>query len=145
VTLVELHKNLFDMGDEYYLAHAISGDYSLGAGTAKQFDYEMNMRFELFKNYPIPIGEKYANVGSALLVDKVFNLVTKETRYDKATYENIKAALWDMLRTCSVLGIKKIAMTAIGCGRDKLEWDKVHAIIHEVFDGTDVEIVICRY
>jgi hypothetical protein len=145
MTPVEVNKDLFDMDEDYYLAHAISGDYSLGVGTAKRFDKEMNMRFELFKNYQIPIGQKYANVGCALLVGRVFNLVTKETRYDKETYAHVEDALWDMLRTCSVLGIKKIAMTAVGCGRDKLEWNQVCAIIEEVFGDTDIEVVVCRY
>ena len=144
MTLTEINKDLFEMEDEYFLAHCIGGDYAMGVGTAKRFDDTMNMRFELFKNYRIPIGQKSANVGKALLVGNVFNLVTKETRYDKATYGNLWEALSDMQEICAIRGIKKIAMTAVGCGRDKLEWSKVKEIIEEVFEGMDIEIVICR-
>ena len=74
---IEDKQDLFYVSDEYYLAHCISGDYALGAGIAKVFNEKYNMRFLLHKNYPIPDGEKYANVGKALLIDNVFNLVTK--------------------------------------------------------------------
>ena len=39
---------------------------------------------------------------------------------------------------------KKIAMPVIGCGLDRLEWSKVSEIIKEVFEGTDIEILVCK-
>ena len=39
---------------------------------------------------------------------------------------------------------KKIAMPVIGCGLDRLEWCKVSEIIKEVFEDTDVEILVCK-
>ena len=74
---VEEQKDLFTVPQGYYLAHCISGDYALGAGIAKQFVEIYNMRYKLHKNYPLPNGEKFANVGQALLIDNAFNLVTK--------------------------------------------------------------------
>ena len=32
----------------------------------------------------------------------------------------------------------------IGCGLDRLEWEKVSAIIQEVFSDTGMEILVCR-
>ena len=40
-------------------------------------------------------------------------------------------------------GITKLAMPLIGCGLDKLEWNRVKDVIEDVFDDTDVEILIC--
>lgn len=140
----EIQKDLFEMPEDYYLAHCISGDYALGAGIAKVFDQKMNMRFELFKNYRIPFGEKYANVGKALLVGRTFNLVTKPRCFQKPTYDTVWATLSDMQRQCEELGIKKIAMPMIACGLDRLEWGKVRELIDEVFEDTDIEIVVCR-
>ena len=80
-------RDLFTVPQGYYLAHCISGDYSLGAGIAAQFVDVYNMRYKLHRNYPIPDGEKFANVGEALLVDNVFNLVTKDRVYHKPRYE----------------------------------------------------------
>lgn len=138
----EVQGDLFHTPQGYYLAHCISGDYALGAGIAKKFTEVYDMRFKLHKNYPIPVGEKYSNVERALLVDNVFNLVTKARCYHKPTYDSLYAALLDMRNQCDEKDIKKLAMPMIGCGLDKLEWDKVKDVIEDVFCDSDIEIVI---
>lgn len=136
-------RDLFTVPQGYYLAHCISGDYSLGAGIAAQFVDIYNMRYKLHRNYPIPDGEKFVNVGEALLVDNVFNLVTKDRVYHKPTYDTLIETLEDMKEQCENLDIDKIAMPRIGCGLDGLSWDTVEEIIKEVFEDTDMEILIC--
>lgn len=136
-------RDLFTVPQGYYLAHCISGDYSLGAGIAAQFVDVYNMRYKLHRNYPIPDGEKFANVGEALLIDNVFNLVTKDRVYHKPTYDTLIETLKDMKEQCENLDINKIAMPRIGCGLDGLSWDTVEEIIMEVFEDTDMEILIC--
>ena len=131
------------MPQGYYLAHCISGDYALGAGIAKKFDAEYNMRFKLFRDYAIPDGEKSANVGRALLIDNVFNLVTKERCFHKPTYDTLYDTLVDMREQCEDFDITRLAMPLIGCGLDKLEWDKVKDVIEDVFENTNIEILIC--
>ena len=42
------------------------------------------------------------------------------------------------------LDITKLAMPKIGCGLDRLQWDKVYDIICDVFKDTDVDILICE-
>ncbi len=39
--------------------------------------------------------------------------------------------------------IRKIGMPLIGCGLDRLQWDKVSGIIKRVFENTDFEITVC--
>ena len=136
-------RDLFTVPQGYYLAHCISGDYSLGAGIAAQFVDVYNMRYKLHRNYPIPDGEKFANVGEALLIDYVFNLVTKDRVYHKPTYDTLIKTLEDMKEQCENLDIDKIAIPRIGCGLDGLSWDMVEEIIKEVFEDTDMEILIC--
>ncbi|SCH21455.1 Macro domain [uncultured Clostridium sp.] len=136
-------RDLFTVPQGYYLAHCISGDYSLGAGIAAQFVDVYNMRYKLHRNYPIPDGEKFANVGEALLIDNVFNLVTKDRVYHKPTYDTLIKTLEDMKQQCENLDIDKIAMPRIGCGLDDLSWDTVEEIIKKVFEDTDMEILIC--
>ena len=62
---METRGDLFAVPQGYYLAHCISGDFALGAGIAKQFNEVYNMRFKLFRDYPIETGEKYGYVGKA--------------------------------------------------------------------------------
>ena len=137
--------DLFTVPQGYYLAHCISGDYALGAGIAKQFVENYNMRFKLHKNYPIPDGEKFANVGQALLVDNVFNLVTKARVFHKPTYESLYDTLLDMRIQCENLDISRLAVPLLGCGLDRLNWEQVKDIIEDVFDSTDIEILVCKW
>lgn len=137
--------DLFTVPQGYYLAHCISGDYALGAGIAKQFVENYNMRFKLHKNFPIPDGEKFANVGQALLVDNVFNLVTKARVFHKPTYESLYDTLLDMRVQCENLDISRLAIPLLGCGLDRLNWEQVKDIIEDVFDSTDIEILVCKW
>lgn len=143
MTIREENRDLFTVPQGYYLVHCISGDYALGAGIAKQFDKEYDMKSKLHKLFPIPDSDIYANVGKALLVDNVFNLVTKARYFHKPTYGSLLKTLIDMLEQIKGKGITKIAMPLIGCGLDRLEWDNVKEIIEDVFDSYDIEILIC--
>lgn len=140
----EVRGDLFSVPQGYYLAHCISGDYALGAGIAKKFDEIYNMRFKLHKNYAIADGKKFDNVGRALLVDNVFNLVTKQRCFHKPTYDDLYDALVDMREQCEEFDITKLAMPLIGCGLDRLEWDQVKDILEDVFGNTDIEILVCK-
>lgn len=140
--LNEVKGDLFNAQQGCYLAHCISGDYALGAGIAKKFVEEYDMRFKLHKNYPIEPGKKFGHVGEALLIDNVFNLVTKERCYNKPTYDCLNATLEEMRLLCIEHDIKKLAMPKIGCGLDKLEWDIVVDLIEDVFYDLDIDITI---
>lgn len=133
-------RDLFTVPQGYYLAHCISADFALGAGIAKTFDEVYNMRFKLFRDY-----DNYVyDGGEALLVDNVFNLVTKPKCYHKPRYEAVREALEVMRDMMNILSITKLAMPRIAAGLDRLDWDEVFDIICEVFEDTDVEILICE-
>lgn len=125
----------------YYLAHCISADFTLGAGLALNIDRNYNMREKLESFYNMGNGQ-YSYVGRALLVDNVFNLVTKETYKDKPTYEDLRSAIEDMAVQMDELHVKKLAIPLLGCGRDHLDWETVKDIIFEVFEEKDVEISV---
>jgi hypothetical protein len=131
-------RDLFTVPQGYYLAHCISGDFALGAGIAKRFDEVYNMRFKLFRDFD------EGCVGEATLVDNVFNLVVKEKKYDNVLYVNLESALIDMRDTMEYLNIDKLAMPKICCGREGLDWDLVKKLIKEVFENTNVNILICE-
>ena len=140
MTIMTEKRDLFTVPQGYYLAHCISADFALGAGIAKTFDEVYNMRFKLFREYD---DYEYEG-GCALLIDNVFNLVTKPKCYHKPRYEAVREALETMKDIMEANAITKLAMPKIGCGLDRLDWDIVYEIICEVFEDTDIEILICE-
>jgi hypothetical protein len=140
MTITIEKRDLFTVPQGYYLAHCISADFALGAGIAKTFDTVYNMRYKLFNFYD----DYNYEGGDAVPIDNVFNLVTKKKCYHKPTYESVREALECMKEQMEILYITKLAMPKIGCGLDRLDWDQVYDIICEVFEDTDVEILICE-
>lgn len=140
MTLREENRNLLDVPQGYYLAHCITGDFSLGAGVAKKIDYIFNMKEKLHRFFTP--GAKYY-LGDALLVDNVFNLVIKKDPTKKAKYKRLRATLEDMKDQMTENLITKVAMPKLGCGHENMDWDRAKEIIKEVFADTDVEILVC--
>lgn len=154
--LVEVKKNLFSVESDYYLAHCISSDFALGAGIAVQFA-SRGVRDALCINHK---KNNWNNEGYCLFtpVDGfrgAFNLVTKPKYWNKPTYDTLRQALLDMkelvytefennLSAFNDDEPLKIAMPAIGCGLDRLEWTKVKELINEIFADEYVEILVCR-
>lgn len=143
MTYKEIKKDLFEVPACYQLAHCINGAYTLGAGIAKEFEDRMRMSHFLMLFYPINEGEESKYIGKALIVGRVFNLVTKAHHYNKPTYEALYSALKDMRDQCEARGIRCLAMPKIGCGLDRLDWNKVSAMVKEVFSDLDIDILVC--
>lgn len=162
MVLTEKHGDLFTAPPEFFFAHCISGDYALGAGIAKTFNAKFNMRKKLNTMYPVALKKdtsalawrifnqmdcykapSYHNYfGRALLVDKVFNLVTKDRYWEKPTYHSLRLTLIDMKWQCIAKHITKIATPRLGCGLDRLNWEYVKTLLEEVFSDMDIEIVV---
>lgn len=145
MTYKEEIRDLFSVPEDYYLAHCVSADYALGAGIAVEFNKRFDMRRRLKEEAPNywQYLHCYGVLGGCILIDRVFNLVTKENYWHKPTYDSIRQALYRMRSICEANTIKKIAMPVIGCGLDRLRWDKVSAIIKEIFSETNIEILVC--
>ena len=137
--------DLFSVPDDYYLAHCISADFALGKGIAVEFNEKFDMKNKLKDKYGdyIEYMHLFKIKGDCILIEDVFNLVTKERYFQKPTYKSIKEALIKMRTICIQKDINKIAMPKIGCGLDRLEWRKVSEIIKDVFMYTDIEILVC--
>lgn len=146
MTYKEEVRDLFSVPDDYYLAHCISGDYALGAGIAVEFNKRFDMRRKLKEDYSDYWSDmkNFGYQGECILIDKVLNLLTKERYFHKPTYVSMRDSLKCMKIVCRANGIKKVAMPLIGCGLDRLKWDKVSAMIQEIFANEDIEILVCR-
>lgn len=135
----EENGNLFDAPQGYCLAHCIAGDFGMGAGIATQFNEKFDMKNRLINLF----GEVHSPF--CIQVDNVFNLITKDVSYSKPTYDSLLQALIQMRDTMITNGNKKLAIPQIGCGLDGLKWDIVRAIIKDVFQETDIEIIVYIY
>ena len=143
----EEFRDLFSVSNEYYLAHCISADFGMGKGIAVLFNKHYDMKNTLQLKYRDYVNIWHANgyKGDCILEWRVFNLVTKERYWYKPTYESMQAALDRMYSICINTGIRKIAMPVIGCGLDRLEWEKVSEQIKETFGHLDdMEILVCK-
>ena len=139
-------RNLFSVPDDYYLAHCISADFGMGKGIVVEFNKRFDMKRILQTKYPDYVNQfhRQKRLSDCILEGRVFNLITKERYFEKPTYNTLTGALCKMKGLCRSQNIHKIAMPIIGCGLDRLEWDKVSKIIKDVFQGEDIEILVCR-
>ena len=146
MTYREEIRDLFAVPEDYYLAHCISADFGMGRGIVVEFNKRFDMKKKiqiLFSGYLEEfIDNKYKS--DCLMVGRVFNLITKERYWQKPTYETMRGALEMMRKLALKNSVNKIAMPIIGCGLDKLQWGKVSEIIKDVFNDTDIEILVCR-
>ena len=139
-------RDLFSVPDDYYLAHCISADFGMGKGIAVEFNKRFDMKHILRTKYPDYVNQfhRQKRLSDCILEGRVFNLITKERYFERPTYNTIAGALCEMKILCWSENIHKIAMPIIGCGLDRLEWDKVSRIIKDVFQEKDIEILVCR-
>ncbi|HDK7194942.1 TPA: hypothetical protein PTV74_003250 [Clostridium botulinum] len=140
----EKKTNLFDMDKKYYLAHCISADVgidnrAMGLGIVVEFNKKYNIKSKI-RNY---VKTNNVNVGDAILIDNIFNLITKGKYYGKPTYKTMRIALKTMKYQIIKNDIKYLAMPKIGAGLDRLSWAKVREMIKEIFDSVDIEILVC--
>lgn len=119
--------------------HCISADKAMGKGIAKP----MNTKFHIRENWPLR-GTSWAGYGFAVITPKnIFNLVTKEKYWHKPTYETLKQSLESAKKYLDDNPDypKKLVMPKIGCGLDKLSWNKVKSMIEEIFK--DYDVIVC--
>lgn len=132
--------------EDYYYAHCISADFQMGAGIAVEFQKRFDTKMLLCTKHPNywNTWKAYRMIGDCILEGSVLNLITKERYFNKPTYISMQYALEKMCVLCELYDIKKVAMPLIGCGLDRLKWDKVSEMIQSVFKNTDIEILVCR-
>jgi hypothetical protein len=133
----EVKQDLFSVDKKYYLAHCISADINCGAGIAKEFQKRFHIRESILDSQQTP------SVGSCILTGRVFNLITKSRYFHKPTYYDFISAVCKMRALVEEKNVYYLAMPKIGCGLDRLKWEKVSRILGKTFQYTDVKILIC--
>lgn len=146
MNIKEIKADLFNVNRNYTLVHCISYDCKMGQGIAVLFDKKfpqmkrMLMQGISVSNEPFkPMAIRYKDQNGC-----VINLITKEKYWHKPTYDTLQKSLQSLKDICITNNIDKLAMPLIGCGLDRLKWDKVKDIIAETFSDTDIEILVCK-
>ena len=134
MTYKEENRDLFSVTEDYYFVHCISADFALGKGIALQFKKSFDMKNKL---------KESGKSGKCILIDRVFNLVTKETYRRKPNIESITECLQELKKQVIENDIKKLAMPLIGCGLDGLNWKDISEQVKKIFDDVKVEILVC--
>ena len=134
-------KNILEAIDEgHFVAHAISGDYVMSIGLAKQINNEYEIASKLFLEYDYIAPTDY--IGEALLVDNIFNLVVKPKYRHSLRSDDLICALYSLKDECESRGITDIYMPKICCGYNGMEWSVVERWLTEAFDDTEITIHI---
>ncbi|KAK2521747.1 ADP-ribose glycohydrolase OARD1 isoform X1 [Columba livia] len=130
--------DLFSCPPTDALAHCISEDCRMGAGIAVLFKKKFGGVQELLDQQ-----KKTGEVAVLQRDDRyIYYLITKKKVSHKPTYESMQKSLEAMKAHCLNNGVTDISMPKIGCGLDGLDWNKVSAILGEVFEDTDIKITV---
>ncbi len=142
----EIVQDLFSVPEEYDFAQCISADFAMGKGIALEFNKHFDIKKRLKEKYPeyLQFWKENELQADCILENRVFNLITKPYWRSKPTYQTLESALQKMKKIALEQNISRIAMPFIGCGLDGLEWEKVSAIIQEIFSDTEIEILVCK-
>lgn len=122
--------------------HCISADCALGAGIARQIELRFHVKELLLKKQYAIVDYFKRYGGFAVRTNNIINLVTKEHYYDKPTYQTLRQSLESLKKICTEYKISEVAMPAIGCGLDKLNFTIVQTILSDVFSDTDLDITV---
>ncbi len=139
----EIKGDLFTASENHFFVQCISSDLVMGAGIAVKFNEHFDVKNKINKLFSPP--NNFTKGYCLWDMDRTYCLVTKKNYYDKPTYETLRESLISM-RDSYMVGFDQtdrhkvyIASPRIGCGLDKLEWDKVKMIILDVFRDANIE------
>ncbi|XP_059189242.1 ADP-ribose glycohydrolase OARD1 [Centropristis striata] len=130
--------SLFSCPKDDALAHCISEDCRMGAGIAVMFKKEFKGVEELKEQ------KKLTGECAVLKRDRryVYYLITKKKATQKPTYDTLTRSLEDMRTHCVEHRVTRVSMPRIGCGLDKLQWNRVAEILEQVFQHTNISITV---
>ena len=138
----EIAQDLFELPTHYVLAHCIAADARMGTGIAVEFANRYRELRSMMQSLNLIVGEVilFSQNDST---HRFFNLITKTKSSGKPTRESFNKTILRLKDIAIEHEIKHIGMPLIGSGLDKLNWDESRKWIQEVFQDTDIEIVVC--
>ena len=134
----EINGDLFSCPSSASLAHCISEDAHMGKGIATLFKRKFG-GVDAIKSQKAQTGE----IAVLERADRfVYYLITKRRYFHKPTYDTLRSALTAMKIHAVAHEIDEICMPRIGCGLDKLDWDRVKRLLESEFRETKIQITV---
>ena len=123
----EVNKDMFDLPPYYNICYGIPADLSLGSDTARRLDNYYHIVDKIADRFD----ERCA--GEAIGIRNLFLLMIANKKYEPITMTNLEHCIEDLAQYCINEEISYLAMPFIGCGKGKLDWTDVRAMIIKVF------------
>lgn len=136
MNLREVNSDIFLAPYDSIFVQCISADFAMGKGIAIQFNKRFDTKKKILERYET---ENTFNNGYCIYDgNRVYCLVTKDKYWQKPTYDSLKESLIDfrdnwLLKYYYPDQPIVIASPKIGCGLDKLNWDKIRKLIIDTF------------
>ncbi|XP_065160457.1 uncharacterized protein DDB_G0287625-like isoform X2 [Atheta coriaria] len=138
----EIQEDLFALDDSYALGNCVAADLNMGSGIAVGFRQK-------FKKVDELLAQRQTSGGLAFLIHDdgryVYYLITKKDSNKKPTYETLYRSLEKLRDNMVENNVKKLGIPRLGCGLDRLEWDKVKPMLEYIFTGTDIKVTVCNF
>ena len=134
--------------DVEVLVNAVNCKGVMGKGIALQFKLAYPENFEQYKQ-ACDAGD--VHLGEVLVVATgkidnpayIINFPTKYHWRDRSRLDSIEAGLRSLIRAVERLGIRSIAVPALGCGLGGLDWSDVKPLIEKAFAQVpDVRVLL---
>ncbi|XP_019638088.1 PREDICTED: O-acetyl-ADP-ribose deacetylase 1-like [Branchiostoma belcheri] len=136
--LHQVRGDLFSCPETDSLVHCISQDCHMGKGIAVIFKKKFGRVEELRRQ-----GQKPGGVAVLKTEQRyVYYLVSKEKYWQKPTYRSLESSLQAMRAHCEQHQVSRLAMPRIGCGLDRLQWERVSQMLQDIFSETDITITV---
>ena len=132
--------------DAECLVNAVNTVGVMGAGLAKQFAVRWPF---LLADYKAACARRACRIGRVHLwqmpgVERrwIANLPTKRHWRDPSRYSYVQAGLQDLVVQLRRLGVRSIAIPALGCGLGGLDFERVLPMIETAFAGSGIQVRI---
>lgn len=109
----------------------------MGKGIAAEF----KKRFGGLKE----LQDQNKDIGDVATLEReryVFYMITKERYFHKPTYANFETSLTKLRDLALQAGVKSLSMPKIGCGLDKLDWNRVSDMLRRLFKNSGIKITV---
>ncbi|CAG9831573.1 unnamed protein product [Diabrotica balteata] len=137
----EENRDLFDMPEDWSLAHCVAEDLRMGSGIAVMFRNSFGMVDVLLNQRQMPGGLAFLKINKRY----IFYLITKKKSSDKPTYKDFWCSMKNLRDTIKRFEVVKLAVPTLGCGLDRLDWSTVKHMISFLFKDIPINIVVCKF